>query len=223
MVPKKSLLLRPLIALCLMLVFGFALSAPVRADVKNGETYKCGSQGNVDFRVGESQFHDTFVSASQNGGSPSATVDGTHGATEQSTSEAPEMTVPGGPTVRVHNGKAQYKNANGDWIDCGRPRKKRTRQQTLTEYLVAGDTAPFEGTLREANTAPGDDVTSLPLQAGDVAPFDGWLTPGEEVTSLPMTAGGGPGNVGSLPVTATGGPEAVSPGEEGGSLPLTRP
>lgn len=206
-------------ALC---VLAFAASA--WADVKNGETYKCGSQGNVDFRVGESQFHDTFVSASQNGNPPSPTVNGTHGATEQSTSEAPEMTVPNGPTVRVHNGKAQYKNANGDWIDCGRPRKpKAQRSNTFWEQVYAGDSAPFTGTLHY-QLSPGDEVTSLPLVQGDVVPYDGFMSPGEEVVSLPLEVGSsGPGNVGSLPVVTAGGLNATSPGEEGGSLPLTRP
>lgn len=205
-------------ALC---VLAFAASA--WADVKNGETYKCGSQGNVDFYVGESQFHDTFVSASNATGN-SPLVDGTHGATERSTSEAPEMTVSnGGPTVRVHNGKAQYKNANGDWIDCGRPRKQTKRARSLWEQVQAGDSAPFTGKLYY-QLGPGDDIGTMPLQMGDTVPYDGFMSPGEEVTSLPLTAGGtGPGNVGSLPVTATGGPEAVSPGEEGGSLPLVRP
>jgi hypothetical protein len=210
MVPKKSLL-RQLLTLSLLLVFGFAFSVSARADVKNGETYKCGSQGTVDFYVGETQFHDTLVSASQNGGSPSPMVSGTHGATERSTSEAPEMAVPNGPTVRVHNGKAQYKNAAGDWIDCGRPRKQTKQAQSLWVEVHAGDTAPFTGTLHYTG-APGDDVTSLPLLAGDVVPYDGFMSPGEEVTSLPMTSSGSSGSI----ATSTAG--AVGP-EDVGSLP----
>lgn len=196
------------ILLILALLVG--LSSSVFADVKNGETYRCGSQGNVDFYVGETQFHDTLVSANQNGGPPSPMVSGTHGATERSTSEAPPMTIPNGPTVRVHNGKAQYLNSEGEWIDCGRPRKKPKRVGFLgVEMYVAvspGETTPFAGTFYYV-ASPGDDVTSLPLQAGDVIPFEGFY-PGEEVTTLP--------------VTASGGPEATSPGEEGSSLPLVR-
>jgi hypothetical protein len=215
MVPKKSLILRLLTFACAMLAL-VSLAPSVRADVKNGETYKCGSQGNVTVSVTPNGTTGDCTVTTTHDGTTSNGATGTPGATAGSCTESGDMTVPdsdgdgpdtAGPTTRVNDGKLQYKNANGDWIDCGAPRKQPKRTGSLWEQVRAGDPAPFTGRLYY-QLSPGDDVTSLPLLQGDTVPYDGFMSPGEEVTSLP--------------VVAAGGPDAATPGEEGSSLPLTR-
>ena len=161
----------------LMLTLG--LSVPSFADVKNGETYKCGSQGNVTVNVTTNgTAGDCTVSVTQ-GGVTSPTTTGTPGSTAGSATESGSMTVPdgdGGPTCRVHNGKLQYQNSSGEWIDAGAPRKSRQNQ---AEHLTAGEPAPRAGTLRSPS------YPDWPMRVGDLAPWDGMLSPGEEVISLP--------------------------------------
>lgn len=172
--------------LCLL---ALALLTPTAfADVKDGETYKCGTQGNVTFSVSPvGTTGDVSVSITHDGHS-SPSVTGTPGAAASTCSAAPEMTptdgdpntTDDGPTVRIHNGKAQYKNSNGDWIDCGAPRKKDKKRGTPSaNYVTAGSPVPCDGVLR----ANGQPV--LPLLTGDIAPWDGYYFPGDDVTSLP--------------------------------------
>lgn len=128
MLPKKSLILVRLLSLAFLLA---CLAPSVRADVKDGETYRCGTQGNVTVDVTTNgTTGDCTVTVTQNG-TTSNSATGTPGATAGSCTESGSMTVPdgdGGPTCRVHDGKLQYKNANGDWIDCGVPRKPKPKR-----------------------------------------------------------------------------------------------
>ena len=104
----------------------------------------------------------------------------------------------------------QYKNANGDWIDCGRPRKNTAAPIGGNLYLTAGDTAPHNGILQ---SAPGEEVTSLPLMQGEIAPHSGWFfqMASDDVEGVPVVVGSGPrirrgsDDVESVPLRVRGG------------------
>lgn len=178
MVPKNSLI--RLLGLAVVLAF---LAPLVRADVKDGETYKCGSQGDVTVSVTPNGTTGDCTVTTTQAGTTSNSATGTPGATAGSCTESGSMTVPdgdGGPTTRVHDGKMQYKNSNGDWVDCGAPRKPKPKQPAGVDYLHAGEPAPHGGVLR----APGQ--LDWPMLTGDLAPWNGYLWgPGDDVTSLP--------------------------------------
>jgi hypothetical protein len=87
-----------------------------------------------------------------------------------------------GSTYRCKDGKVERKDSDGTWKK-GREKKikdKPIRQQTL--WLGVNQRAPRSGILWSM-----DWSQSLPIQEGDVAPFDGWLvsSPGDEVVTLP--------------------------------------
>lgn len=104
-------------------------------------------------------------------------VDGTPGAgSSASTPTAEESDEVGGR--RVHNGKAQYKGSDGVWRNMRKQKEPKPKRGDM-ERLVAGDPAPHAGTLYSI-----DFSRTIHMQAGDLAPWDGyWI--GEEITSLP--------------------------------------
>jgi hypothetical protein len=170
--------------LSLFTLVAFAVGA--RADVKDGEKYKCGSKGTVTVSVSLNATVNTVDFSASQGGETSPEVTGTPGTSGGNTaSDTPATSIPDGPTVRAKDGKMQYRNDDDEWIDCGRPRKRKNSaaqlgSQSGSLYLTAGSPAPHGGILQ----VPGQLML---IGKGDLAPHDGWLfRVTDDVTTAPL-------------------------------------
>jgi hypothetical protein len=175
------------VALALAVIAGTA-----RAQIEDQSQWAFGDGTTVTVSVDQrNHFNDAEVSY-RDGNGTSGTVTGTLGPgssdADPNVSDAGEATTPTdaqgnpGSTYRCKNGKVERKDSDGTWKK-GREKKikdKPIRQQTL--WLGVNQRAPRSGILWSM-----DWRQSLPIQEGDVAPFDGWLvsSPGDEVVTLP--------------------------------------
>jgi len=104
-----------------------ALAANSFGDVASGDKYKCGSNGTITVTCTlVPTANEVNVNITAPNGDVSPDVTGTPGdAGGDTCSGSPSMSADG-ITFRVEQGTGnpQYKNSNGDWIDCGVPRKK---------------------------------------------------------------------------------------------------
>jgi len=90
----------------------------------------------------------------------------------------------GGKEFRFHNGKLQYKNDSGDWVDIGR---KRKAIPAGAQYIRAGVPLPCDGRVRPTMLpgAPWVEAT-----AGSARFYDVYFLPaGDDVTTLPDDPG----------------------------------
>jgi len=144
--------------LALLLAALFAFAAMSMAEVSNGNKYKCGPNGTVTANVSvdatANTANVTFTrdgdesssTTGSPGGSGGDTVEDTGGTMKETNADGEEL------ECRVSDGKWQYKNSNGDWIDAGSPRKKIAHgsSSSLTTTHVAW---------------PDEEIISLPIVA----------------------------------------------------------
>lgn len=162
-----------------------ALAGPALAsgEVADGSTWT-NSDGSATVSVDVTQnssANDASVTFTDGGGSTSTSVTGTLGPS--SSEDHPTVTDSGQAsttegTFRVHDGKVQEKNDQGDWVDWREKKPKKKQGADGSLYLRVGDPAPSPGWLHPPTGQ------SVRLVQGERAPFAGFFT-GEEVTSLP--------------------------------------
>ena len=84
----------------------------------------------------------------------------------------------GGKNFRFKNGKAQYQNASGGWVNLGRKRSGNMGQGG-SEYITAGNPMPDDGLMRTVGSN-----NWVPTTAGRTYGYDVfWI--GDDVTTLP--------------------------------------
>ena len=138
-----------------------ALCMPSSAEVTNGDKYKCGPNGTVTVSITVDIATNVAHITVSRGNNTSNTATATPGASSSQAAPTAEDSAEcrldhdGDPTTgdlvtRVHDGKFQYQNANGDWINAGCPRKKDR----------AG---PHGGNIPMESATTGEEVTSLPI------------------------------------------------------------
>lgn len=112
-----------------------ALCLPTSAEVTNGDKYKCGPNGTVTVTITVDATTNVAHVTVSKGSQTSNTATATPGASSSQQTPTAENsgechldhdTDPDTDDLetRIHDGKFQYKNSTGDWIDAGRPRKK---------------------------------------------------------------------------------------------------
>lgn len=180
--PGLSVLLKVRSYLAALVMLGSLQAVAQGGDeVKDGSTWSGGDVTvTVDVEQHSSTNTVTVTFTDAEGTSPAAAGTPGESSSEEdpTAAESGSASTPGedGTSYRVHGGKVQRKNEDGQWVNMRQKTKKDAGGSIL---LRANEPAPRRGTLRSPFHG------SVPLVRGQLAPFTGQFFPGEEVGTLP--------------------------------------